>query len=283
MGMAGNDSLIGGAGADYIFGGAGDDWVEYDPNDATVLGGAGFDTLAVADMGDVNDTIFLFDTRFHGGDTMIANGEFEEVNLGGGNDLLIGDARADVSLDTSLTVNAGAGEDRVSLFGNGDDIVYGGAGSDRIWSSLGNDNLFGGDTAERDFFYGGAGDDTMSGGGGSDVYYVGWGDGADIIVDSFGEENILCFFYGWNTAPVDGTYYGVDIDDILFDYNDIDKIVTASITEDGRTASAAFDYGAVEVINLWETADATSIQNPPSQVHVFQWVGDENDGLFVQV
>ena len=280
-GNGGDDSLIGGPGVDHVFGGLGNDWIAFDSKDVTIRGGEGIDTLQVSDLGSVNDYIPLWNTQFHGGDTMIGNGGFEVVNLGGGNDILVGDSRAESSINTSLEVDAGAGNDRISLWGNGDDVVFGGDGSDRIWSSLGDDRLYGGDDAVRDFFYGGAGSDVMFGGKGSDVYYVGWGDGTDSIVDSYGENNGLVFFYGWNTRPVDGTYYGVDADDISFLYDDIAKTVTATISENGRTATAVFDYGAVEYINLWETPDATTIQNPPDVVHIYEWIGDENSGMFV--
>ena len=87
----------------------------YDSADVFVRGGAGQDTLMVANAGAVDDVILLFQSRFNGGDAAIGNGQFETVILGLGNDLLVGDNRTDGVVSTSLEVFAGSGNDRISL------------------------------------------------------------------------------------------------------------------------------------------------------------------------
>lgn len=89
-------------------------------------------------------------------------------------------------LVSSFEVNAGEGDDRVSIAkevsipttmrgGSGDDVLIGGGGSDRLVGGVGEDRLIG--RGGNDWLFGGPGDDHLSGGRGNDV--CGSGAGSD--------------------------------------------------------------------------------------------------------
>jgi Ca2+-binding RTX toxin-like protein len=151
-GNAGNDTLIGGGGDDTFVATAGDGNDIYN-------GGTGIDTydlsqtLAAATVSLAAGTATSLQT---GTDTLIA---IENVIGGGGNDLIVGSAVAN--------------------------ILSGGAGDDNLKASGGDDTLFGG--AGNDVLDGGTGADTMSGGTGDDIYLV--DNVGDIVVEAFGEGN----------------------------------------------------------------------------------------------
>ncbi len=97
-------------------------------------------------------------------------------------------------------VNAGGGEDRVSVAKNiavpvtmrggaGDDVLIGGAGPDKLVGGQGNDRLIGwrGD----DVLYGGPGDDVLIGGPGNDV--LGGGPGMDTLFGGSGSNEVHQF------------------------------------------------------------------------------------------
>jgi Ca2+-binding RTX toxin-like protein len=92
---------------------------------------------------------------------------------------------------SSLTIDAGNGDDRISVSttlilnswisgGNGDDRVYGGSGSDEIHGGSGRDFLCGRDGDDR--IFGGLGDDRLDGGTGHDR--LNGGAGRDLLVGS---------------------------------------------------------------------------------------------------
>ncbi|MDD5359157.1 MAG: calcium-binding protein [Sulfurovaceae bacterium] len=96
------------------------------------------------------------------------------------------------STTLSNTVDGGNGNDIITL-GSGNDIVYGGDGNDVINSGDGNDIIMGG-----------AGDDIINGYYGNDTYLFGRGDGKDIITD-IGintTKDILKFTDGINMSDV---------------------------------------------------------------------------------
>ena len=156
-GGAGNDTLIGGAGVDTLNGGDGNDNIRSDGDGGTYRGEAGNDVM-FSGLGnetmDGGTGVDLIDhTAFNGNyvfnmTTGLTNfaGEsytnFENVNMGGGNDTVTGNASNNV-------INGGAGNDTLN----------GGAGNDTLTGGNGNDILVGG-----------AGKDTMSDGGGDDIY-----------------------------------------------------------------------------------------------------------------
>ncbi len=153
-------------------------------------GGSGFD---VVNYGDANDAIFLHDniSAFHNSVQIAVdfNGNagrarlsgLEEINLGGGNDVL--DLHSEVystGVDT-LRIFGESGDDFIRgsgrvehVFGGaGNDVVYGGGGADLIRGGHGVDSLFGGDGA--DTLEGGDGWDLLDGGQGFDHIWGGSG------------------------------------------------------------------------------------------------------------
>lgn len=91
-----------------------------------------------------------------------------EVNAGGGED------RVSVAQEVSIpvTMRGGAGDDFL-LGGGGPDKLIGGEGSDRLVGGGGDDRLFGGDG--KDTLIGGPGDDVLRGGYGEDTLASGRG------------------------------------------------------------------------------------------------------------
>ena len=171
-GYSGDDLLIGGFGNDYLDGGADDDILYGDDGMDVLAGGSGNDRLDggkgfdKAIFGNANNRIDLRSTRAQytgeGFDTLI---NIEAVNGGGGDDLIIGNALANL-------LEGGSGDDK--LYGlNGDDRLDGGSGDDRL--------------------VGGLGQDVMTGGRGKDTFYVGHGGDVDMITDfrDFGDEVVF--------------------------------------------------------------------------------------------
>ena len=118
----GNDTLDGGAGADSLAAGAGDDAVLFGADGAAVTlygitaittadtqlaGGRGTDTLRGTAA---NDAVDLRDARYRG-----PTGEFEVIDLGDGDDLLIGAAGTRITVQTAFL--GGGGGDVLSGFG----------------------------------------------------------------------------------------------------------------------------------------------------------------------
>ncbi len=131
-----NDVLTGDAGANVINGGAGNDTIAGGAGNDTLIGGSGVDTLYYGNLTNAVSVDLaggLVNAGAEGGQDTVSG--FENVVLGSGNDIFIGDA--------------------------GDNRVEGGAGSDQ---------LFGGDG--NDWLDGGQGADLLSGGNGDDTYVV---------------------------------------------------------------------------------------------------------------
>ena len=88
----------------------------------------------------------------------------------------------------SDTLLGGTGQD--TLLGElGDDFLYGGAGDDILEGGEGADRLYG--QGDNDILLGGPGADLLYGGDGNDLYLWSWGDGADYIDDSSGQNILL--------------------------------------------------------------------------------------------
>ncbi|MGO1117297.1 calcium-binding protein [Rhodovibrionaceae bacterium A322] len=297
-GYLGNDTLIGGAandvvngslGVDKQYGGSGDDTVYWDSADSVIRGGTGNGDVLSGWAGD--DTIIMDGAMFGGGS--VINGEFETVNLKGGDDLLFGDNTN--GGDVSLQVLGGEGKDTMSMFGNGDDtlngedgndLLYGGTGNDTVLGGKDNDILYGGDDndtldggsgndtlfgganadvlfggADVDDLFGGAGSDTLRGGAGDDLYYFGRGDGTDLIDDSSGD-NTLVFFFGYNDLLYDDVLDG----EVTVGYDTVSSIVTLTI-QDGDDPGGATD-GTIS----FAFGDVTSIElGPLATPTVYTW------------
>ncbi len=154
VGSAFDDVLIGDAGANRIDAGAGNDIVQGSAGDDVLIGGAGADTLYYGDLTDavqINLAAGQVSAGTQGGNDQVSG--FENVILGAGNDLLIGDA-ADNYVE-------GRG---------GDDQLFGAAGNDYLFGGIGADQLFGGDG--NDLLDGGTGADFLNGGTGDDIYVI---------------------------------------------------------------------------------------------------------------
>lgn len=141
QGFGGNDTMIGGDGADSLQGGDGNDTIEIDQFDTWFSGDAGTDLLAFTGAGSL-----VYD---------LTQGEFENVNAGGGDDEIWGTAGANV-----IHLNAG------------DDVAFGYGGNDTITGGAG-----------HDFLVGGEGNDTLTGGEGPDMFLIENMAGLDTITD----------------------------------------------------------------------------------------------------
>ncbi len=207
VGNGGNDRIIGGSGADTLLGGNGDDLVKGlggsgdrlsgGDGDDTLNGGRGIDRIA--ETGDVDLT--LTNTSLTGlGTDVVQAIEVAELSGGpsdnvidvsafagfrgftllrgnGGNDFLIGSARADV-------INGGDGNDSLSGF-TGNDILNGERGFDRAYGGEGNDTLTGGNA--RDTLIGGNGDDALNGNAADDTLVGGTGNDDASNGDTFSD------------------------------------------------------------------------------------------------
>jgi hypothetical protein len=131
---------------------------------------------------------------------------------------------------TSITVNAGAGDDYVWL-GNlpavaitvrgqaGNDAIYGGSQAESLFGGAGNDYLSGGGGddvldggAGNDYLVGGTGVDTFVGGAGWDRYQP---DGNDVYADlDSGLYGAIAAHY-YNDLPGETTYNGTPVPDAL--------------------------------------------------------------------
>ncbi len=215
VGGSGNDTIIGndlgnllygGAGVDSITGGAGNDVVIGGFGADAINGGGGNNTLHYYDSAQAVTVNLASGTGSGGdaqGDTFVNFQNIYGSNLG--NDLLIGDAAANV----------------INGFG-GDDLIYGGAGNDTICGGAGNDVVVGG-----------AGADNMDGGSGSNTlhYYdsvqsvsvnlaAGTGLGGDAQGDTFTNfQNVYGSNTGGDLLVGDGNanvLYGFGSDDLIY-------------------------------------------------------------------
>ncbi|MEX2407829.1 MAG: PA14 domain-containing protein, partial [Rhodovibrionaceae bacterium] len=281
----GNDLLDGGKGRDWIFGGAGNDLVDFDRFDWFIKGGPGRDTLRGSDD---DDDIRFDDSNF---DQSEKNAGFEVVELGNGNNLLIGaNAGSLDGVGGPLLVTGGDGRDVISLWEIGDDIVDARGGTDTVYGGPGNDVIFGG--GDRDFLYPGAGADTVYGGEGNDIYHVGLGDGVNWLVDTAdgSENNGLILFHGYNDPEWDD-YYGVSpenwsyvVEDVMVDSGSgpqLERVVTMTFDngepEDSdayQEGTARFLAGTIETLNLWDHEDVLGGAPPRGgdfNVSQYQW------------
>lgn len=171
--------------------------------------------------------------------------EYNIVEGGNGNDMLIGTSRKDMleggdGDDTMVAgegndmVDAGAGNDRV-LAGEGNDVIDGGAGNDVLMGGSGNDVISGG--AGNDTLNGGAGDDTLSGGTGNDT--LTGGSGADTFVFAAGNgRDVVTDF----EAGAEGKDVVQLSKDVFADYQAL--IASGSFTNGENGAEIAFNDGS---------------------------------------
>jgi Ca2+-binding RTX toxin-like protein len=120
LGGAGNDELRGGGGDDFLVGGVGNDVLRGGAGNDYFEDGIGNDSF----YGDGGDDWMLIQTRQAGPATLYASG-------GDGNDLI----EISVSSADQVTVDAGAGDDRIDLWGTADSVTLG-DGSDAVSFSV---------------------------------------------------------------------------------------------------------------------------------------------------
>ncbi len=184
IGTSGRDSASAGDGNDTLNGGDGDDTLDGGAGDDTINGGAGSDTLSYASAAAaviVDLALSTQDTLGAGVDTFSG---IENITGSAFNDVLTGDANANV-------LNGGNGNDTYYV-GAGDVVTENGTGIDAVYADVSfslasgaAENLYlsGGDlngtgngynniivgTDGANTLIGGGGDDTLSGLGGDDV------------------------------------------------------------------------------------------------------------------
>lgn len=221
FGGDGNDVLTGGAGDDQMFGEPGNDRMVWNSGDGTDLmeGGDGTDTAEV-NGGNGSETF-----------TIAANGtrvRFDRVNPA--------PFSLDIGTTENLELNANGGDDDISASSGLSALINltidGGAGNDRISGGDGNDRLIGGDG--DDFIDGQRGNDTVFLGAGNDVLQWDPGDGSDIVEGQAGTDTMV--FNGANGNEVFGVSanggrvrFTRDLANITMDLNDVERIELAAL------------------------------------------------------
>lgn len=164
-----NDDLSASLAGSSIFARGGDDLLRSNIGDDVLDGEGGIDSAdyqsAISSVTvDLNIQNVAQDTFGGGVDTLI---DIENVFGSNFNDVLIGDANANIMLGLNGEDNltGGAGDDQISG-GFDDDILNGDGGVDSLTGDGGNDTLNGGD--DDDILEGGSGDDIINGGNGID-------------------------------------------------------------------------------------------------------------------
>jgi Ca2+-binding RTX toxin-like protein len=152
-----------------------------------------------------------------------------------------GRLRCDASAITSLVVNLGEGDDKVTNFTFAPAVITGGNGTDQITGGFGADRIDGGDN-----------DDLLNGGWGNDVFVA--EPGADAVNGSIGTDTID---YSARTAPVTATLGGAADDGGTVEHDNLtgierviggsgaDNLVGTSAAERfvGGLGSDSFDAG----------------------------------------
>ncbi|MBX4863954.1 calcium-binding protein [Rhizobium leguminosarum bv. viciae] len=124
---AGNDNIDGGEGADTLNGGAGNDLLRGGDGNDTLNGGDGNDLLAGRDGNDILN-------GGDGNDQLIDDVGNDVIRGGAGNDT-ISDGDAGGRNPEVFDINAGDGDDAISVKGQGSGTIDGGAGIDTLQAS----------------------------------------------------------------------------------------------------------------------------------------------------
>ncbi|MDK1373286.1 MULTISPECIES: SMc04171 family calcium-binding repeat protein [unclassified Sinorhizobium] len=174
---SGGDIIVDTSGANRIFAGDDNDNIVTTLSSAVIDGGNGRDTLTLSDEGRTEDVTVDFAQGFASTGTLISSIEVASVDLGSGNDTLIGGNLSSLSAHMGEGDNyalGSAGRDYISS-GGGDDALYGGAGDDILISVGGNDVLMGGAGNDEIYDAGTSFDDgetIIDGGAGDDLILV---------------------------------------------------------------------------------------------------------------
>lgn len=205
---------------------------------------------------------------------------------------------------SSITANAGEGNDIIELLGvrsdarlmggSGDDDLFGGRGNDLLEGEDGDDYLSGGAGEDEllggdgnDFLEGGAGDDTLEGGDGHDgVSYSDASSGVQIdlpsgeVMDGEGGEDILI-----SIEQIEGSEHA----DHITGNNDADDVIDGLAGDDIINGGAGDDFllggAGADTIDGGAGNDATSYLESLAAVHidldtgeVFSGGGSDADG-----
>ncbi|CAK27816.1 Uncharacterized protein wiht hemolysin-type calcium-binding regions [Synechococcus sp. RCC307] len=149
VGRGGNDRVYGRNGHDKLYGGRRND-VMYGGNHNDYLhGGSGRDTAVFSSRKNrINLNTTKWQNTGDGRDRLVS---IENVNAGGGNDIVTGNKFSNrLNGQNGRDVLNGGGGNDVLLGGGGNDQLRGGSGNDRLVGNQGNDHLWGG--AGRDTF-----------------------------------------------------------------------------------------------------------------------------------
>jgi len=131
FGENGNDKIYGGRRGDILSGGDGSDTVVGGAGNDTINGGPGFDTAVfTARNNRINLNTSKNQNTGDGKDRLVS---IENINAGGGNDVVIGNKAAN-------RLNGQKGNDRI-YGGGGKDLLIGGGGKDKLWGQGGRDTF----------------------------------------------------------------------------------------------------------------------------------------------
>ena len=239
------DKLYGINGADKLYGGTGNDILNGGMGNDRLIGGDGVDTAVFSSK---NNRINLGSTSRQntrdGQDILIG---IENVNGGGGNDIIRGNSEAN-------TFRGGSGVDKLYgltgadklygqagndiLYGGGDDdFLYGNNGVDKLYGQAGDDTLNGGGGVDKlygqagnDTLYGGTGNDTLYGGGDNDTFQINKGSGRALITDYDSDADSVELLGGLTESDLTVNY--VRGDTRIRYGNDLMAIVQNTIAED---------------------------------------------------
>jgi len=227
-GGTGNDVICDGNGDDSLFGGDGDDRLYGSEGNNIIFGGSGNDYIDTLIYGSISND---GDLGYHG---------CSYIDAGSGNDTIVSGA------DDGDIVYCGAGDDKISSYGDaGNSQYFGGVGNDELFFSGSNNIICGSDGDDRIFFNvyyrfndqliicrygynyfdGGTGNDNIFSAGGNDTIFGGDGDDCIDVLSSGGYGyNYIdtglgndCIFSGG--VGYDTIYSGAGDDSISF-YND---------------------------------------------------------------
>ena len=149
FGENGNDSLYGGKKSDTLKGGKGSDRLRGGAGNDKIHGGTGRDTAVFsARENQINLKSNKFQNSGDGHDLLIS---IENINAGGGNDVVTGNRSANTikGQNGNDSLNGAPGHDYL-IGGRGHDNLKGGSGNDKLIGGQGHDKLFGG--SGRDTF-----------------------------------------------------------------------------------------------------------------------------------
>ncbi|MGM4884618.1 calcium-binding protein [Rhizobium sp. 62_C5_N11_2] len=232
-----DDILDGGAGDDTLYG--------YNGNDTYVWGhGYGNDTIQERGAGALNGGDF---DKIIFNDQVVAS-DIQLVRDAGSSDLVIRlrDSGETLTLIGQFSYNAiNYRPDQVDEIHFSDGVVWNAADirSQYLLSmkTAGNDSIYGFWT--NDTLDGGAGNDYLAGGDGDDTYFFGYGDGQDIVQESYG----IVLYSDNDTVRFNSN---VNVDDVTFQrVGDYDLLITLAGSNDSLLIRNEYD------IAVWDMND----------------------------